>query len=780
MNIKDINRFLEIMPFPIQLSAKRKRGGLISGYIDNQEDFIREITKLNENEEIEGIYASMWKLVIEKPLDNMVISRESATKEKEVSAVLYLQLDFDPTTKGDDSSSRRCYEEAIKCKGFLNLEHFTTPLIVNSGYGTHLYYRMDIPQSPVNKNTIENFLLFLKERFPSIDLNFSFVKNFKVPGCISRKKEGERQTSFMTPNFIPEENNFSIISLVLDKYNGWCKSPKVTNYDYTLNEKEQNASVKWMSKFFEKHSIIVYDYNISSDGVHKWFVDCPFKQHSFTGTSKTAVFVYPNGAKHFKCFSSDCLEHKWADYKKFYEKDDAGHKNNPFANYRDITADFLADKKYVKAEGRILEYKNNYWTEVLEKDLDTTIRKWLGAQNIVYISQNVKEIINEIPAQIKIYDQSISLPIYVPDKSLNNSLIAFKNGLLNINSMELLPHTEDFISTIKVLPYNFNPAAKCPRWEQFLQEVFPGEYIQQASLLQEWIGYCISNDTKFQKFAVFIGVQRAGKGIISDVIEKLCGIDNCCGFDVKTLSSDFGRYSLVGKKFGSCNEMDGLKDKKEFIDAVKTITGNGSISIDRKFKDVLSLKLPTRLLFSTNEYPNLKETSAVLVGRMLPFSFTVSWLGREDFELDKKLEGEIEGICMWALAGLERIRKNNRFSVPDVVERKKSEMAAEMSPVLGFIADKLFVSRKLNTSALLNTTRIIDKNCSIDSQELYKLYVRYHHENDIVGEPSNLVWLGRNIRLLIPGIFYDKKQKVYKGICGSENEKCGSGFEFGD
>jgi hypothetical protein len=47
---------------------------------------------------------------------------------------------------------------------------------------------------------------------------------------------------------------------------------------------------------------------------------------------------------------------------------------------------------------------------------------------------------------------------------------------------------------IMVLPYDYDPAATCPRWQQFLDEVF-GDDTESIGLLQEWFGYVLSGRT---------------------------------------------------------------------------------------------------------------------------------------------------------------------------------------------------------------------------------------------------------------------------------------------
>ena len=46
------------------------------------------------------------------------------------------------------------------------------------------------------------------------------------------------------------------------------------------------------------------------------------------------------------------------------------------------------------------------------------------------------------------------------------------NGLLDVKTRKLRPHSPDFMSPIQ-LPMAYDPKAECPYWEQFTSEVFP-------------------------------------------------------------------------------------------------------------------------------------------------------------------------------------------------------------------------------------------------------------------------------------------------------------------
>jgi putative DNA primase/helicase len=79
-----------------------------------------------------------------------------------------------------------------------------------------------------------------------------------------------------------------------------------------------------------------------------------------------------------------------------------------------------------------------------------------------------------------------------------DNLIAFQNGLLDLSTGELEPHSPNFFN-IYALPYEYTPNAREPkRFKQFLQELFPDD-VEAERLLQEYIGLLLTPDTRFKK-----------------------------------------------------------------------------------------------------------------------------------------------------------------------------------------------------------------------------------------------------------------------------------------
>jgi phage/plasmid-associated DNA primase len=100
-------------------------------------------------------------------------------------------------------------------------------------------------------------------------------------------------------------------------------------------------------------------------------------------------------------------------------------------------------------------------------------------------------------------------------------LVVFRNGIVNLLTGELQPLTHKFWAYTG-LDFDWDPEAKCPRWELFLEEVFPDDGESQQ-FIEEFMGYCMTDQLDLEKGAMLISVTRSGKSTIGYLIGQLVG-----------------------------------------------------------------------------------------------------------------------------------------------------------------------------------------------------------------------------------------------------------------
>jgi putative DNA primase/helicase len=139
----------------------------------------------------------------------------------------------------------------------------------------------------------------------------------------------------------------------------------------------------------------------------------------------------------------------------------------------------------------------------------------------------------------------------------------------------------------------------------------------------------------------------------------------------------------------------------------------------------------------TNEAPALMEGSGALAGRLLGLIFQVSFYGREDMELTKKLTQPevLSGILNWAIEGYVRLRARGRFVQPRNALDKIEEIEILGAPIKAFIKDECDVRPGLQ----IHSDVLFDR---------WKLW----NDREGAGRPTSKTFFGKSLASALPGV----------------------------
>src|SRR5205823_928248 len=115
------------------------------------------------------------------------------------------------------------------------------------------------------------------------------------------------------------------------------------------------------------------------------------------------------------------------------------------------------------------------------------------------------------------------------------------------------------------------------------------------------------------------------------------------------------------------------------------------LTIDRKFLGAVTMKLPTRFMFLTNELPRLSDASTALAGRFLVLRLTQSFYGQEDPGLTSQLLADLPGILLWAIEGWHRLHARHRFLQPASAMAAIQQIEDLASPVSAFVRERCII-----------------------------------------------------------------------------------------
>ncbi len=301
-------------------------------------------------------------------------------------------------------------------------------------------------------------------------------------------------------------------------------------------------------------------------------------------------------------------------------------------------------------------------------------------------------------AEVAYLPASVTTPAWLVDSGAGGhrrpeprEILCCRTYMLHLPTMERLEPTPAFFST-SALDYDPQPDAAPPeRWLGFLGEVI-GEDPQSWDLLQDWFGYCLTGDTSQQKMLLLVGPRRSGKGTIARVLTRLVGPANVCGPTATSLAGSFGLQPLLGKSLAIVSDARfSGRDMSTVVERLLCISGEDTLTVDRKHQTSVTMKLPTRFMFLTNELPKLTDVSGALAGRFVILRFSQSFYGREDRGLTERLLAELPGILNWAIEGWHRLDKRGHFVHPASVEEAIRELEDLASPAGAFVRERIDV-----------------------------------------------------------------------------------------
>jgi P4 family phage/plasmid primase-like protien len=272
------------------------------------------------------------------------------------------------------------------------------------------------------------------------------------------------------------------------------------------------------------------------------------------------------------------------------------------------------------------------------------------------------------------------------------NLILANNGIYDVATGKLMDLTPDYFAT-GVPDWEFDPAAICPTWLKKLDEWLDPSF---HDTLQEWFGYTLTPDTSLEKMAAFIGASRGGKGTVKHVLEQLTGKHHRASLMLNDLAGDFGLERMIDKKLLIIPDASDTEISKRSmeLERIKSITGNDTLSVNRKNKAILDdVLIPAKITMLANRHPKFIDESGALAIRELMFIFNRTFVGKEDLTLKQRLASdELSGIANWAIQGLKRLRKNGKFTVGEQGRAAQSDLKKSLSPALRYASECLIVT----------------------------------------------------------------------------------------
>lgn len=274
----------------------------------------------------------------------------------------------------------------------------------------------------------------------------------------------------------------------------------------------------------------------------------------------------------------------------------------------------------------------------------------------------------------------------------HEDLIAFENGVLDLNSGELLPFSPDYIILNKI-PWNYVPGAYDKTTDDTLNRICSGNQ-EIRMLLEEMVGYCFYRSNKFRKSFILTGKGKNGKSTFLKMLRYALdkdSDDNVSSLDLNDLNDRFSKVRLYGKlaNIGDDISEDDLHGKGISI-FKKAVTGE-AFTVEFKGQDGFDMKSYATLIFAANTIPRFNGSGLTAIKDRLviiPFEARFTKDG-DDYNpnIIKELmsQAAIEYLIMLGVQGLQRIIQNQGFTEPDVVTKELDDFEANNDSILAWL-----------------------------------------------------------------------------------------------
>jgi putative DNA primase/helicase len=370
------------------------------------------------------------------------------------------------------------------------------------------------------------------------------------------------------------------------------------------------------------------------------------------------------------------------------------------------------------------------------------------------------------------------LPVKYENFDADENILAFKNGCLNLKTMEFSGHAPENMASISINS-EYNPSAKAEKWENFLSQIQPDSEIRE--FIQRLSGLFLLSGNPSQRVAFFHGQGGNGKSVFIDTWSKILGGLACKLPTTAIMSSKNGGggdmaqrelFRARAARLAYVTETDAGDTIN--VSLVKDFSGEEKVTARKIYGSTIEYYPKFFPVIIGNNLPKVKTQDYGIWRRLLlvPFLVIIPESQRIDKEiLTRQFLSESAGIINWALAGLADYRENG-LRVPKAVSAATADYKTSSDILTEFIGDEIEFFQA-------------GTDISISTADAYLAFQSWLNENGSESE-----WRGSirsfNIEIksrgykLIPSFSHGQKIKIWSGARFQQKTEIESSIPEGD
>lgn len=634
-----------------------------------------------------------------RPECRLTKGRRGGEKDSAGTSVLWVELDFDKTTHSQD--------EVLKA--LRSFEPQPTAIIFSGG-GYHVYWKLSTFEQDTLAVKRRTLGLSQKLKAYGADDCYDLARILRVPGTWNLKYKEPIFVDFMdyNPERVYSLDNFPTVEYEEQELDfDFEEEPLPKDFEQRIKDagKSNPAYRNLWDRIETGEGAEVKDDGTLERSDSHWYIVRSLLELGYSRGQCLTVLTNPNwfaSAKTFRIgpdgskipdwnYAKRTIANAWVMHKK--QEDEK--KQSPMRFFREgggfvpvwLGEEILKEENFLTMGGRkgeLWHYKKGVFRPGGESYLSTIIAKKL-------LDEWKPERSNAVIQWVK--DMTIYSPL---ENSKESNLVNVLNGMLQITTEEvkLLPHSPDYKS-LSQLPVEYDPDAPVEEVREFFGRILP---MDAVPAFEEFLGTCLLTDYRFKKALLLVGNGDSGKSTLLKLVSALLGEENVSSRTFQDLAGGnrFAKASLVGKLANVYADLPQLTARD--IGQFKALTGDDKIDAEFKGKDAVSFYNYAKLFFSANAYPTVKSPDDAFFDRWIVIFCPNRFVDSED-RVDEKsgrylkdrtildrltTPEKLSGALNLAVAGLQRLIRNGKFTESTSIERARYEFISCADSVLGF------------------------------------------------------------------------------------------------
>lgn len=288
------------------------------------------------------------------------------------------------------------------------------------------------------------------------------------------------------------------------------------------------------------------------------------------------------------------------------------------------------------------------------------------------------------------------------DLDTEENYINLRNGLYNVKTRQLEPHTPRLKSTLQ-LACEYRPGNNSrPVFDRYINDLCTDHEGQmdgeKKAVLQEYGGLILSNVRVYRTklcLVLWSILGNSGKTQFLNLIGELLGDDKVANIPIQNMNeaSKFALGGIVGKRLISVGDQTGsdIRDSSVF----KQLTGGDPVKVEPKNKQPYYYIFPGAVAIACNNLPSFTDDKGGHIFERLLLVACMNTIEKEHRDgaiLDKMLK-ERDAIFNWFLEGLHRLIDNGfKVTNAQAITEALREYREKLDSVYRFLQERYIIT----------------------------------------------------------------------------------------